>query len=208
VIPARLGLVAACALLVNVALAQATRPKVIEQHPPAYPPAEEAARHGGRVAVRVDLNQDGAVENVEVIKSTGYTALDQAAIDAVKKWRFAPATDEQGKPAAGSLSFALNFKPPLRELDFVSTCAQVNEQVAALRAAAPDAGIDQVPAYGAIKDLAETMDEVLPAEHRGVAQAALPRTYSELQQTCARKPQIKFHEAYDEVMDVSGKARK
>jgi TonB family protein len=206
--PARLGLLATCALLINVALAQATRPKVIEQHPPAYPPAEESARHGGRVALRVDLKPDGGVERVEVLQSTGYAALDQAAIDAVKTWRFAPAADEQGKPVAGSLDFALNFKPPLRELDFVSTCAQVNAQVAALRAAAPEAGIDQVPAYGAIKDLAETMDEVLPAEHRGVAQAALPRTYGELQETCARKPQIKFHEAYDEVMDVSGKARK
>jgi hypothetical protein len=163
--PARLGLLAACALLVDVALAQASRPKLLEQHPPAYPPAEEAAR-------------------------------------------FAPAADEQGKPVAGSLNFALNFKPPLRELDFVSTCAQVNEQVAALRAAAPDAGIDQVPAYGAIKDLAEMMDEGLPAEHRGVMQAALPRTYRALQETCARKPQAKFHEAYDEVMDVSGKTRK
>ena len=203
-----IGLLAVCALLSHVALAQATRPKAIEQHPPAYPPAEEAARHGGRVTVRVGVKQDGIIENVEVIKSTGYPALDQAAIDAVKTWRFAPATDEQGKPVASTLSFALNFKPPPRELDFASTCAQVNEQVAALRAAAPDAGIDQVPAYGAIKDLAEVMDETLPAEHRGVMQAALPRIYSDLQETCARKPQAKFHEAYSEVTGESGKARK
>jgi TonB family protein len=36
------------------------------------------------------LRPDGTVLSVEVLKSTGYDVLDQAAIAALRRWRFKP----------------------------------------------------------------------------------------------------------------------
>lgn len=205
---ARIGLGVVGALTMNVAFAQASKPKVLEQHAPAYPTAEETARHGGRVVLRVSVSEAAAIETVEVTTSTGFPALDQAAVDAVKTWRFAPATDEQGKPVAGVTSFALTFTPPIRELDLVSTCAQITEQVSALRAASPDASLEQIPAIGALRDMAEVTESVLPAEHRGSEVAKLPELYQRVLAGCAETPDKKFMDAYFEVTKVKKPRKK
>jgi len=46
----------------------------------------------GRVTVRLLVGASGGVERVEVSVSSGAETLDQAAIAAVRAWRFAPAT--------------------------------------------------------------------------------------------------------------------
>jgi TonB family protein len=197
------------ALLMNVALAQASKPKVLEQRVPAYPAAEEAARHGGRVVLRVMVKEDGAVETVYIASSTGFPGLDQAAVDSVRTWRFAPATDEQGKPVAGTLSFALTFKPPRRELDHEITCAQLIEQAAALRANSPEASLEQLPALGAIKDLAEAVDEVLPADLRGRGLVAeMPQHYQQLLTACAQTPDAKVMEIHAALIKTEEPAKK
>jgi len=198
---------AAVPLAMGVAFAQAGKPRVLEQHAPAYPPAEEAARHGGRVVLRVSVSEVAAIEAVDVTTSTGFPALDQAAVEAVKTWRFAPATDDTGKPVAGVTSFALKFTSPIRELDVVSTCAQITGQVAALRAASADASLEQIPAIGALRDMAEVTDSVLPAEHRGAVIATLPGLYEQVLARCADTPDAKFMDAYFEVTKVK-KTRK
>jgi TonB family protein len=59
---------------------------------PEYPPAAEAARFEGVVAVAAMINADGSVGAVEVIEGTGTKlGFDEAAVDAVKQWRFSPA---------------------------------------------------------------------------------------------------------------------
>jgi len=60
--------------------------------PPDYP--AQAARQGwqGTVLLRVRVLHTGAVESVEVLKSSGKKVLDDAAIDTVQKWVFAPST--------------------------------------------------------------------------------------------------------------------
>ena len=204
---ARVGL-AVIALAIGVAFAQAGKPKVLEQHAPAYPPAEEAARHGGRVVLRVSVSEAAVIDTVEVTSSTGFPALDQAAVEAVKTWRFAPATDETGKPVAGVTSFALKFTPPIRELDVDSTCAQITGQVAALRAASADASVEEIPAIGALRDMAEVTDSVLPAEHRGAVIATLPDLYERVLARCADKPNARFMEAYFEVTKVTKPRKK
>ncbi len=61
-------------------------------HPkPEYP--ERARREGweGTVLVRVLVDQKGRSKSMELSRSSGFEILDQAAIEAVKKWRFQPA---------------------------------------------------------------------------------------------------------------------
>lgn len=42
------------------------------------------------------VKADGSVGSISVLKSSGFSRLDQAALQAVKHWRFTPAT-QQGK---------------------------------------------------------------------------------------------------------------
>ncbi len=59
--------------------------------PPVYP---EAARHKGYeglVLVSVEILETGSPGRLIVKKSSGYDLLDQAALQAVRKWKFAPA---------------------------------------------------------------------------------------------------------------------
>jgi len=56
--------------------------------------------------VKVLVSETGDVESVEVI--SGNPALTQAAVDAVKKWKFKPFI-KNGNPAKVSAKFPLNF---------------------------------------------------------------------------------------------------
>jgi protein TonB len=58
---------------------------------PRYP--ESARRQGveGTVLLKVRVTQQGRVEAVQLERSTGHQDLDQAAIEAVRRWRFEPA---------------------------------------------------------------------------------------------------------------------
>lgn len=67
---------------------------------PDYP--ERARREGkeGRVLLQVLVDEEGHSKKVEIDTSSGSDVLDQAARDAIKKWRFAPA--RQGDKAVES----------------------------------------------------------------------------------------------------------
>jgi protein TonB len=58
---------------------------------PEYPRMSRRAKEQGRVMLRVTVSAKGESENVELEKSSGYSRLDEAAIQAVKKWTFEPA---------------------------------------------------------------------------------------------------------------------
>ena len=188
-------------MLVASLACAATRPKLLQKTAPAYPPAEEAAHHGGRVELKITVKDDGTVDAVQVAKGTGFAALDQAAVDAAKAWRFAPATDDAGKPVASEVTFALNFTPPARDIDHKLTCRGLGEQVAALRATAPEAGLENAPALGALQDIAAATDAVLPADLRGSLLASMPKLYDDLLVACATQPERPYFDVY---MDVTG----
>jgi len=70
---------------------QYTRARTSDAPKPRYP--ESARRDGkeGRVLLRVLVNEEGRTASVEVNRSSGAEALDQAAVEAIKRWRFSPA---------------------------------------------------------------------------------------------------------------------
>lgn len=58
---------------------------------PVYPSASRRLGEQGRVLLRVYVSAEGRAEKVEVKTSSGFQRLDQAAEDAVSRWRFVPA---------------------------------------------------------------------------------------------------------------------
>ncbi|HXG58527.1 MAG TPA: TonB family protein [Thermoanaerobaculia bacterium] len=82
--------------------------QVLERVRPDYPAI--ALRNGisGRVTIRCIIGRDGQIRDPEVIAST-FTAFDQAAIDAVRKWRFAPGT-LRGKPVDTWFELTVRFE--------------------------------------------------------------------------------------------------
>ena len=48
------------------------------------------------------------VEEIEVVKSLGNTGCDEAAVKAIKQWRFAPAV-RQGRPIAARVTMPVLF---------------------------------------------------------------------------------------------------
>ncbi|NTV12090.1 MAG: energy transducer TonB [Zoogloea sp.] len=58
---------------------------------PDYPPASRRLGEQGRVLLRVHVGTDGRAEEIHVHQGSGYPRLDQAAAEAVRRWRFLPA---------------------------------------------------------------------------------------------------------------------
>ena len=58
---------------------------------PAYPVAARQARQEGTVTVDVEVSTTGLPLNVRLARSSGFPALDQAALAAVRRWKFEPA---------------------------------------------------------------------------------------------------------------------
>jgi TonB family protein len=61
---------------------------LIRATPPIYPPIAKAARVFGTVELKIIISKSGSVEEVHVV--SGPAMLQQAAVDAVKQWRYTP----------------------------------------------------------------------------------------------------------------------
>ncbi len=61
---------------------------LIQKTLPLYPPIARASRTEGRVELQAIISKFGTIENLRVV--SGSPMLQQAAIDAVKQWRYRP----------------------------------------------------------------------------------------------------------------------
>ncbi|MGB8261809.1 MAG: energy transducer TonB, partial [Terracidiphilus sp.] len=61
---------------------------ILQKTTPIYPPIAKAARVSGTVVLQATISKSGAIENLRVI--SGPAMLQQAALDAVKTWRYRP----------------------------------------------------------------------------------------------------------------------
>jgi len=68
-----------------------------ENMPPVYPEIARVRGYEGIVLVSAEILTTGRVENAKIRKSSGYSILDQSALNAVKAWRFEPAK-KSGRP--------------------------------------------------------------------------------------------------------------
>lgn len=60
---------------------------------PVYPRKARRLGYEGIVMLKVLINEDGRVDDLTVMTSSGHRVLDRAALSAVKKWLFEPATE-------------------------------------------------------------------------------------------------------------------
>ena len=74
--------------------------------PPQYPPEAGRARLEGAVVLMAVIGQDGSVKDVRV--ESGLPILAQAAIDAVKQWRYKPYLID-GEPVEVDSRITINF---------------------------------------------------------------------------------------------------
>jgi len=66
------------------------RPLYRENPPPRYPRIARKRGYQGTVVLEVLVDRDGEVEDLKVYRSSGYKALDRAALSSVRHWIFTP----------------------------------------------------------------------------------------------------------------------
>lgn len=76
---------------------------------PAYPLAARRRGDQGTVLIRVLVTAEGLAASVGLEKSSGHPALDEAALSAVKTWRFIPAR-QGGQPIESPYVVPIVFK--------------------------------------------------------------------------------------------------
>jgi periplasmic protein TonB len=62
--------------------------RIVNRVQPIYPPLARQTRISGTVRLHAIISKDGTIQQLEVI--TGHPLLQQAALDAVRQWRYQP----------------------------------------------------------------------------------------------------------------------
>ena len=86
-----------------------TPARPLVNRPPFYP--TEAVRRGieGKLVLKLTISASGAVSRVEVAESSGYRMLDDAAVAAVREWKFIPA-QRGGQPVSWTARQPIRFR--------------------------------------------------------------------------------------------------
>lgn len=79
---------------------------LIHRIQPKYPSLARQARIQGQVSLRAIISHDGRIENLQVVN--GHPLLVQAAIDAVRQWRYRPYM-LNGEPVEVETQITVNF---------------------------------------------------------------------------------------------------
>ena len=85
-------------------------PQVLEKQQAPYPPEAAAVGARGDVAVNVDVNTEGNVTGMGIVRGVA-ASLDRAAIEAASHWRFRPAL-RGGVAVASRVQLLFHFEPP------------------------------------------------------------------------------------------------
>lgn len=81
--------------------------KLVKSVPPIYPDMARNQHLSGSVQIDASIGADGNVGAMKVL--SGPTLLHQAALTAVKQWKFQPA-ELDGKPTAMHLTVTVQFR--------------------------------------------------------------------------------------------------
>src|SRR6201993_5485582 len=84
-----------------------TQGMVLRRVQPTYPQMAKIARVQGAVVLAAIIGKDGTIQNLHVV-STASPLLNQAAIDAVKQWRYRPYI-LNGEPVEVDTTVTVNF---------------------------------------------------------------------------------------------------
>ena len=76
--------------------------------PPEYPAISRRMGEEGKLILRVELDENGHIDNAKVLNSSGYERLDAAALSAVKNWQCNPSLRD-GQPVRAVALQPFNF---------------------------------------------------------------------------------------------------
>jgi len=96
---------------VIAAAVAAQMPVPVSRALPEYPSAARAKRIEGRVLMQLVVDRSGRVEDDVVVLSPP-SPLDEAAIAAVRKWRFTPGRDAAGRAVRVRVEIPMRFQMP------------------------------------------------------------------------------------------------
>lgn len=85
-----------------------TPPRIVERKQPEYPAELREARVEGKVILQAVIDTDGRVSAIDVLRTSKQIAMDNAAIDAVRQWRYEPARKD-GEPVKVLFTVVVNF---------------------------------------------------------------------------------------------------
>ncbi|MDB4618780.1 energy transducer TonB [bacterium] len=75
-----------------------------------YPPAARRAGQQGTVTLSFTIGSSGTVISARIAESSGYTLLDNAALSAIRSWRFKPARNALGEAISYSYTLPVPFR--------------------------------------------------------------------------------------------------
>jgi len=107
-VAAILALSAVLPLAAQDATPKTTPPKVLYKVEPQYTEDAKTAKVSGSVLLSLLVDENGNAQEIQVARSLD-EGLDQKAIEAVRQWRFSPAT-ENGKPVPFAVKIEVNFR--------------------------------------------------------------------------------------------------
>ena len=83
--------------------------KLIRKIDPVYPELAKRARVTGRVILIVTVDEEGAVSDIRI--SSGHPLLNDAAVTAVKQWRYSPTLlNGEPVPVTATVTVFFNLK--------------------------------------------------------------------------------------------------
>ncbi len=86
-----------------------TEPKIVLKVPPEYPVEAKKEKASGVVVLDLIIGTDGAILDISALENPD-PRLTQAAITAVKQWKFEPALDAAGKPVKVHTTITVRFQ--------------------------------------------------------------------------------------------------
>jgi len=135
-------------------------PRLLRSQPPVYPESQVQSQQHPTVVVEVTVSDKGRVLTSRIEHSAS-SDFDLAALDAVRKWQFAPATRD-GKPITSRVRVAVHFELP--GFDFATLL-----EGSTPAASAPAASASQFSAKAEVKHAA------LRSKVRGASHYAIER---------------------------------
>jgi TonB family protein len=94
---------------VKVTDTKVTIPVLIHEVKPQYPMGARKAGIEGISQLKIQVLPDGSVGEIQIMKSTGDSSLDEAAQKAVKQWKFKPGLIA-GKPVPVMMTLSVKFE--------------------------------------------------------------------------------------------------
>ncbi len=87
-----------------------TTATLVKKVSPTFPRGARQYAVSGVVTVALTVDEKGAVSAAHVLRTLPAPTLSYVAMEAMKQWRFKPAT-ENGKPVKSRFMATINYKP-------------------------------------------------------------------------------------------------